>query len=252
MAKVSLLSLNTWKDEGDWPARMAATARGLAALSPDIVCLQETLRDEARDTVEALAEAGGWFACDAPARGKLRDGVWSTSGVAILSRHPIRARAILDLPTSAADGGRKALRADVETPAGIVRAVSLHLSHLRGAEGAALREVQLRALVDWALDGRPDEGAVALAGDFNALAADPGLVWLFADPGVRNSASNLAGNTTLIGRPGALIDHGVLLASPGWRLADSRIVLQGAGADGVSVSDHAGVMIDLAADKSAA
>jgi endonuclease/exonuclease/phosphatase family metal-dependent hydrolase len=242
---IRLVTLNSWKDEGDWPARMAAIAEGLTLLQPDIVCLQEVYAGAGRDTGQRLAAHTGLTCTQVAARSKSRGGVLSSSGVAILSRTPPQSSAAIDLPTTAEDGGRKALIANFTTAAGPLRIASLHLSHLRSADAAALRAAQLSCVIahasaDW-------HGAIVLAGDFNAPCHAPELAALHA-PGWVSSAPALAGQSSLIDRPAALIDHIALQAAPSgpvWTLADVSLVLNQPSASGVMPSDHAGVMARL-------
>jgi endonuclease/exonuclease/phosphatase family metal-dependent hydrolase len=65
-----LVSLNTWKAEGDYVRRIDAMAAGLSALSPDVIALQEDLRtaDGLTHTALALARALGLQLSWVPAR----------------------------------------------------------------------------------------------------------------------------------------------------------------------------------------
>lgn len=240
---IRIVTLNCWKDEGDWPARMAAIAAGLAALQPDFVCLQEVYVGGGRDAGQWLAAATGLICTQLDARHKLRGGIASSSGVAILSHWtPIGTMAI-GLPTTLTDGGRKALVADFATVAGPLRVASLHLSHLRDAEAGPLRAAQLSALVAAA----ECAGPLVLAGDFNARWDAPELAPLSA-PDWASSATMLAGQSSLIGQPDALIDHVALRpGTAGLALHQARIVLDQPDAAGVMPSDHAGVLAVLGA-----
>ncbi len=239
---IRLLTLNSWKDQGDWAARMDAIAEGLCALAPDIVCLQEVYVGGGRDSGQTLATRTGLFCTNVPARKKARGGIVSSSGVAILSRQQPEASMAIDLPTTPADGGRKALVCTLATDNGLLRVASLHLSHLRSAEAGALRAAQLAALIehaDW-------DGPLVLAGDFNAPWHAPELAALHA-PGWTSTAPALAGQTSLIDRPAALIDHFVLRAGGPWTLGNASLVLNRPSTRGVMPSDHAGVMAYLGA-----
>ncbi|WP_439545723.1 endonuclease/exonuclease/phosphatase family protein [Sandarakinorhabdus sp.] len=238
---IRVVTLNSWKDEGDWPARMALIAAGLAALDPDIICLQEVYVGGGRDTGVVLAARTGLICTPLAARHKLRSGIMSSSGVAILSRQPPSAVTAIELPTSPADGGRKALLCRFAAAAGPLCVASLHLSHLRTSDAAALRAAQLAAVIAAA---DPDS-ALVLAGDFNAPWDAPELAALHA-PGWTATATGLAGQSSLIGRPAALIDHVALRApasgSATLGLAEPRLVFDQPMPDGTIASDHAGVM----------
>ena len=115
-----IVTLNTWKNEGDYARRLGLMARGLQALGPDVVCLQECFAAQGFDTACALGKALGLFVAAQPARSKIRPHAGrptlSTSGLAILSRSSPAA----------------AQRLDLVTPAGDLRLLNLHLTHLRG------------------------------------------------------------------------------------------------------------------------
>jgi len=67
---IRVVTLNTGKDEGDWPARITAIGAALRDLCPDIVCLQEVYVGAGRDTGQALATAMGLICTHVPARAK--------------------------------------------------------------------------------------------------------------------------------------------------------------------------------------
>lgn len=235
---IGLITLNSWKDEGDWAARIPAIAAGFLALNADIVCLQEVYAGGGRDTGAVLAAATGLHCTQIAAREKRRGGVLSSSGVAILSCQPPRTVLAIDLPTTVADGGRKALLCRFDAAIGPVQVASLHLSHLRDAAASALRAAQLAAIIAAA----DPECALVLAGDFNAPWHSPELAALHA-PGWAGTAPALAGRSSLIGWPAALIDH-IALRAPhtALALAEPRLVLDQPSPAGVMPSDHAGVM----------
>ena len=85
-----IVTLNTWKNEGDYPRRLALMRDGLAELAPDLVCLQECFANAGHDTAAWLAAELGLDCHAAPARAKVRrhmgQDLQSTSGLAILAR----------------------------------------------------------------------------------------------------------------------------------------------------------------------
>lgn len=170
---VRILTLNTWKNDGDYPARIAAIIEGLRALAPDGVLLQEVFRvpgagGEA-DTARALAEGLGFAVVYAPARTKNRlwrgRSVTSESGLALLVRGEILAHHTLLLPSTPEGGERIALLARTVMRGRTVTAASVHLSHLRGDDAG--RRAQLdHVLADPAWFSPAD--LRVLGGDFNA------------------------------------------------------------------------------------
>ena len=63
-----IVTLNTWKNEGDYARRLPLMRDGLAALSPDVVCLQECFVADGFDTAAFLAAELGLHLYAAPAR----------------------------------------------------------------------------------------------------------------------------------------------------------------------------------------
>jgi endonuclease/exonuclease/phosphatase family metal-dependent hydrolase len=168
-----ILTLNTWKNDGDYPARLAAMIEGLRALAPDLVLLQEVFRvSEAgaeADTARTLGDALGLAMVYAPARAKARPwqgrSVPSESGLALLVRGEILAHHPLQLPSTPEGGERIALLARAVVRGRTVTAACVHLSHLRGDDDG--RRAQLdRVLADPTWLAQAD--LRVLGGDFNA------------------------------------------------------------------------------------
>ncbi|MGD9332471.1 MAG: endonuclease/exonuclease/phosphatase family protein, partial [Desulfobacterales bacterium] len=142
-----IITINTWKGDGDYPRRLALLAAGLQELAPDVLCLQESLQvphsgpDTARHLADRLQLNLAW----APSRLKKRHVTGRPrpcfSGLAILSRHPIRQHRRLALPAHRKDPERIAQWIDIAVDHHVWRVVNLHLTHIR--EAAALRQKQL-------------------------------------------------------------------------------------------------------------
>lgn len=242
---IRLLTLNTWKDEGDYDRRLALTAEGLADLRPDIVCLQEVFAadEDGRNTARVLAAASGLEARLAPARAKFRGGRWSTSGLCVLSAFPVRAVERIALPFDPNDGERIAQRVDLLTPVGPLRVVNLHLTHLPGRAAAGMRRRQLEAVLGRAFEGWSDP--VVFAGDFNAVPGAPELGSLLARPDVTCSAALMADDSTMMAGPRRMIDLVALRGAGRMGMESARTVLAEPDADGASPSDHKGVLAVL-------
>jgi endonuclease/exonuclease/phosphatase family metal-dependent hydrolase len=240
-----IVTLNTWKNEGRYDHRLALMAEGLAALAPDVVCLQEVFQAQGHDTAARLGEGLGLYVSIEPARRKARlhEGrpMDSASGLAILSRAAPQARGRIALPVDPADGERIAQWIQA-TPD--LRILNLHLTHLRGSEASALRGRQLaHAMAEAASPG----SSLLAVGDFNAPATAPELAAVAAglDPA---APPTLQGERA--GRPispvGAAIDHAILVETGRWRLVSRFNALDRPDADGFFPSDHAAVVADLA------
>ncbi len=256
---VVLVTLNTWKCDGDYDARLRAMAAGLAALHADVVCLQEcfAVLDDASadsagtpaDTARALAQHLGMQSFHVPARRKRRafagGQVFSSSGLAILTRLEAHGMEALALPTDSADGERIAqsllLRADGAT----LRVINTHLSHLRSA--GPLRAAQVAAVLAYWCEGPSHAGVpIVLAGDLNATIDAPELAALRLRPDLDlGPVPPDAWPSTLLDAPPArprAIDHVLLLrgaVTPAPRITARIRALHQPDSRGLYPSDHA-------------
>ena len=249
-----LVSLNTWKGEGDYPRRVRAMIDGLAALTPDVIALQEDLRTRdglthtALDIARALHMHLSWV----PARPKARTvglrHAASTSGLAVLSRLPVTAQRVVALPEDSRDGQRLAQCVMLPVESGDCWLVNLHLTHL--PDRADLRRSQLEHVL-LALDGfAPGEPAV-LCGDFNAAPDDPELSGFLQPEGPLVSVFAGQDKTTHWSAQGQALDLDHIFLHIGARRSPgtanhARVVLDEAGQQGVFPSDHRAVCVDLA------
>lgn len=234
-----VLTLNIWKNEGDFPGRLELVRNGLFDINPDIVCLQEVYQDDQFNALTQIATPELSHIALAAARVKVRGGVTSSSGLAILSRYPIAASSIKDLPTSVRDGGRVVLRADIKTLGGPLRVISLHLTHLHGEDSTALRAAQWDASVAF---GQEDwDGPLLICGDFNDLVTAHWLQTSLLTLKAQCSGTMIDAPSSLRGHPSALIDHIVLIAGGGLELAHCAMALEGE----PIASDHLAILGEL-------
>ena len=237
-----LVTLNTWKGDGAYAKRLAAMTAGLAALSPDIVTLQEVLAvpESGCDTAARLAAALGLNAATLPLRRKPRVVadrlVDSTSGVAILSRYPLRSQRAVPLSVDPRDGERAALIAEIDVQGRSITVVCVHFTHL--GDAGELRRRQWRE-VRAAVAGR---APAIIAGDFNAPIEGFDL-GAFADS--RQACAQAATSTVLDPNVPACLDHvlcsGRGLGAIGWRTA---LGAPPPGCEAVP-SDHLAVVVDF-------
>lgn len=256
---VRVVTFNTWKNDGDYAARLDAMAAGLRALVPDVLLLQEVFRtaDGAADTGRSLAHALGLALAYAPARRKPRrwrgDEVDSESGLAVLVRGEIERVERLELSSDPRGGERIALLADACLPDGRRLLVGCaHLSHVR--DDSAGRRRQLETILAHPRWREPAHVRV-LGGDFNATADRPELAWLGASgdlaiadvcdgAGVRRSTHPVPARA---GRAGRCIDFLFTVTPRGGvapRVLNAGVALD-APVDGVWASDHAAVFATL-------
>lgn len=236
-----IVTLNSWKNEGDYDRRLALMGEGLAGLDPDVVLLQEVFACEGLDTARVLSARLGAAVSCFPARLKRRNHlgrqVLSTSGLAFLSRAPLQTRA-RSLTSDPMDGERIAVLAEASG----VRLLNLHLSHLGGDLGRRLRARQLAEALDWA---RADwAGPLLVGGDLNADLAAPELAALagLAAPAVALGSSLIGA----MSRCGGAIDHLALIdPSVGYRIDRQFLALDTPDQGGLFPSDHAAIVLDL-------
>ena len=218
----------------------------LTPLNCDIICLQEVFGadDRTPSTFERISAATGLQGFHSPARFKHRQGRWSSSGLSVLSRWPVETSEPIALPYDPLDGERIAQRVDIKTPHGLLRVINLHLTHLTGPDAARLRQAQLeeihhKALSEWA-------GPIVFAGDFNASPDEGALQVLLGRPDYQCSADSLGDTSTLMEGTPKVIDLIILRGCGQWALSAAQTVLAAPDGDGVSPSDHKGVMATIA------
>lgn len=166
MESFRVATLNIWNRCGPWEARLAAIRAGVAALAPDLVGLQEVLRlDPAEgDGLDQAASIAQGFRYHV-AYGRAADERWL--GNAVLSRWPISASEVFELPRMGTDERRTLLFARIEAPFGRVPFFVTHLNwkldegHVRAAQ---VLEIATRIESFSTAGGFP----AILVGDFNA------------------------------------------------------------------------------------
>jgi endonuclease/exonuclease/phosphatase family metal-dependent hydrolase len=171
-----VVTLNLWGTEPPLDARLALAVRQLAALAPDVVCLQEARPLDGRagrTTADVLAEALGMTAHYEVAVA-WNDGEYAglpagQEGLAVIARS-IRQTRVRALPEPRPAEARILLSAEVDTVGGPIWVHTTHL-HYRLDDGVA-REHQVLA-IDEAIRGMgrtSDSAPQILCGDFNATA----------------------------------------------------------------------------------
>ncbi len=256
--RLRALSYNLWVDH-DPQARLEAAIPAIAALTPDVIFLQEvreskTLRHTAIQLQQALGFPGIAFCRMTLARAA------AVQGVAIVSRYPLRDIRVTKLPYPESTLYYRLISARVKLGG---RSYGLHCTHLRWQPSATkIRQAQARAILR-ALDEFPCD-AHLLGGDFNATPDSAELAILgerlvdsFAacnpnTPGLTWSAQNP--NTALVVKHGIVPDRRIdfLLCSPPslggiHSLLGSRVVLDQPIA-GLWPSDHFGLFTELELD----
>lgn len=239
------VTLNSWKNEGDYHARLIAMTAGLAALNVDVIALQECFVADALglDTSATLGHALNMYVTRSPMRAKPRSHggllVDSRSDLAILSRMPPLAIGLASFPDESRDTDRGLLWVDVDLGATALRVGCTHLTHLRDAAGEILRTRQAAAAVEQLLAGW--SGPAVLMGDLNAVARDPSMAPVFA---------NLALDPNCLAAAQACgdIDHVLLFqGNPSFTLTSRSVTLHPDRVrPALGPSDHPAVVADFA------
>jgi len=171
MKTFRVATLNIWNRSGPWEQRLSAIRAGVGALAPDIIGLQEVVcldpddgDGDGLDQAAAIAQGGAYHV----AYGRAHDEPWL--GNAVLSRWPISARDVIDLPHGGTDERRNLLFTMIEAPFGRVPFFVTHLNWK--FHDGHVREAQVRAIVSRidAIAPGPGLFPAILVGDFNAEA----------------------------------------------------------------------------------
>lgn len=256
---IRVLTINSWKGDGAYTARLAAMANQLRLLRPDVLCLQEALRssDGRFDTAGYLARSLNLQQVYAPARQKVRavEGVPMDchSGLAVLTSLPVCGSSIARLPSVEQDE-RISLTVEIEAACGTLVVTNVHLTHLEGAD--VLRRSQLIAAIE---HGQPlDYSATWLCcGDFNYDPDEEDLRRTLRSTGWLPFDCFMAGGGEMPGitlpgryptRQGKRIDFILGLVredADAFPCAKSHIVLDHPDSAGCYPSDHFGVMVEI-------
>ena len=166
---LTVVTLNLWNQQRDWPHRLGLIERGLEALGADVVLLQEVLQnDSLANQAETLAAALGFehvhfVSVDPPGSPK-------RYGNAVVSRHPFTETAEILLPPL--DAYRTAAYALADVDGRPVRLYSTHLHNPQTADGAGARAMEIRHLLAF-VEATGGDAPLVLGGDFNATPDAP-------------------------------------------------------------------------------
>lgn len=246
-APFTVLTLNLWHDQHDWPARLARIVREVRTLAPDVICLQEVLQHPGLpNQAVTLAESLGCEAYFVSVDGEERP---KRYGNAILTRLPIVSRDGEFLRPL--DDYRVAAHVRVTWQGEPVDVYDTHLHHTEA--GGAIRAEQVRHLLEFVARTR-GAGRAVVAGDFNCEPGSPELApleaaWADAHRAVfpHASAAEAATFNARFGAEARAIDHVFTPRTDAarWRVREARILFRDTGPDSVWASDHYGVLARL-------
>jgi len=261
MRDISVVTLNTWKCDGDYLRRLRLMSHQLGVIAPDILLLQESFRDEQGqfDTAEYLASQLGLNCNLHLARYKLRKfagtdtGSWSC--LAVLSRFVPVASGSIALADDPRDGERWAQWVDYKVDSFTLRVINTHLCHLAGRED--LRQQELVQIVGAIADPGADH-LVILGGDLNTTPHAPALRCLEESihrpvPAWREGRDTGPLDTHPTWAPGTCLDHLYRFATPfvsaQWRKVGLAVNVPDT--QGCYPSDHSAVIGKLVVDDQA-
>jgi tyrosyl-DNA phosphodiesterase 2 len=189
LAALTLVTWNVWFAPYYFEPRFRALLEVIRARRPDVVCLQEIIADSL-----AMLLAEPWIRAEyriSDARGDTFD----SYGVVVLSRRPVRALALHELPSHM---GRKLVMAEIDTGSGSLVVGAVHLESLK--PNRDLRAEQLQEIFPILKSAGPD---AVLAGDFNFCSSwteendnlDPEFVDLW--PALHGRAPGYSENTDI-------------------------------------------------------
>ena len=248
---LTVVTLNLWHDQRDWPRRLSVILPELRRLRPDVLCLQEVLQHEnLPNQARTLADSLGCHFEFASV-----DSVESTKryGNAVLTPHKVLASGSRNLEPR--DDYRVVAHLRFEWRGRAVDAYSTHLHHTR--EGGAIRATQIRHLLAY-VDSTRGQGPLVLAGDFNAEPGTPEMdlvtasyVSAFRAVHPRATREESATYNMRFGPDPGQIDH-IFTESKGrnrLRPVASEVLFRSPGPDSVWATDHFGLAAKLAVDR---
>ncbi len=239
--RFSVVTLNIWHDQADWPARLAYMVRELRALRPDVICLQEVLQrpglpNQAATLADSLGYAFHFVSVDGPESAK-------RYGNAILTPHPIVAENGRALDPK--DDYRVAAHVRIAHGERRIDVYNTHLHYSGASGGTEVRSTQLRDLLAF-IDSTRGGGPAVVAGDFNTLADAPELALIrsvqFRDAYAAVHPRGEAGTTLnpQMGHQPRRVDY-IFFTEASLAPQHTEIVFGEATADSVWMSDHFGV-----------
>lgn len=248
---LTVVTLNLWNDQHDWPSRLKVIIAGLRRIRPDVICLQEVLQNPTLpNQAETLGDSLGchvqFASVDGPERPK-------RYGNAILTPHLVLLGEERNLEP--ANDYRAVAHVRLRWRGRAVDAYSTHLHHT--PEGGAIRATQIRHLLAY-VDSTRGRGPVVLAGDFNCELGSPEMnlvtarytdVFHAMHPDA--SRAEAATYNPHFGIDPGAIDHIFVESEARVALkpAACEVIFRTVGPDSVWASDHFGVVGRLSAGK---
>lgn len=241
---LTVVTINLWHDQHDWPKRLAVILAELRRLKPDAVLLQEvlqhaTLRNQAETLGDSLGFGVQFASVDGPERTK-------RYGNAILTPHRVLVGEQRNLAPT--DDYRAVAHVRFAWRGREIDTYATHLHHTK--EGGAIRATQIRHLIAY-VDSTRGRGPVVIGGDFNCELGTPEMDLMtaryrdvFRAVHPQATREEAATYNPLFEPSVGVIDHVFVEASPKRKVTPiaSDVIFRTPAADSVWASDHFGVV----------
>jgi len=242
---LTVVTLNLWHDQHDWPRRLNVIVAEMRRIRPDVVLLQEVLQNpslpnQATTLGDSLGCHVQFASVDGPERPK-------RYGNAILTPHKVLRGEERNLEPT--DDYRAVAHVRFDWHGRPVDAYATHLHHT--AEGGAIRAKQIRHLLAY-VDSTRGKGPVVLGGDFNCELGSPEMQqvterYIDSFMTVHPKATRAEATTynAFWGPDPGAIDHVFVEKKSPLKPVSCEVIFKTPAADSVWASDHYGVVAKL-------
>jgi endonuclease/exonuclease/phosphatase family metal-dependent hydrolase len=206
MPTLKIVTINTWKSEGDYDARMTHLTKALYDLKPDLIFLQECFEAPLidRDTIRAINSNLNYHLDFIQAREKIREfddtSIQSFSSMGILSRLPIINSYHYPLPLAQGDEMRFGQEIEILLENGKTGIfTNVHLTHINTKD--AIRFEQIKTITE-RIKANQDKLQI-IGGDFNCTILSTEIQYLMKEANLIESFSFIHPDTPHI----TLVDY---------------------------------------------
>ena len=239
--QLSLITLNTWKCDGEYPGRLGVIADELLSRKFDFFLGQEIFDSDSYSTERYLSERLNITSFYEKSRFKKRDvqneSTPSYSGLCAWSNHILTSYFKIELPTADDDGERISQVLNFEIDGMLLAVINTHLTHLKGESSLRTRQIDFTLNEVHRLNS-PD--GIILCGDFNAAKESDEIKNLISRQGFEDAFPDCP--PTHIGN--RCIDH--IFYYPAHRFSKNKAsLILDKKVGGVMPSDHFGICAEL-------
>ena len=193
--ELTVLTLNIWNRQGPWDTRRELLRKGIAALNPDIIGMQEVIRRGDSTQTHELTAGLGHHVAFGRARALDADADY---GNAVSSRFLIQRTQVVELPCLGVDEPRSMLIAELDTPAGVLPVLVTHFSWR--LDHGFVREQQSLAVARALDDLSPHTLPPIFMGDLNAGPDEHEILFLVGQHTIDGHNTTLTDCFAAVGR----------------------------------------------------